>query len=114
MPGKRKEESNELPDFITDEPMDEHDDELGDDMLDEDESGKYAGKESSGNKAKWVDPTHEELSGYRQAEQLFKSSLLQLQITELRGEVNVEYSKLSGLEEVNQMYLHCVGFSRSL
>ena len=63
-------------------------------------NGEHSEKDASGKKGKWVDPTHEELSGYRQAEQLFKSSLLQLQITELRGEVSVEYLKLSGLEEV--------------
>ncbi len=93
MPGKRKSD-DDFPEF-NDEALDGQNDGLADEM--NQENGE---DDPSAGKAKWVDPTHEEISGYRQAEQLFKSSLLQLQIAELRGEVNVDYAKLSGLEEV--------------
>jgi hypothetical protein len=98
MPGKRKDE--DLPDFGDDKDVDDHDNGFEDD--DAQEGGADDKHEKGGHKAKWQDPTHEEISGYRQAEQLFKSSLLQLQITELKGEVNVDYTKLAGLEEVRR------------
>jgi hypothetical protein len=96
MPGKRKDE--DLPDFGDDKDVDDHDITFEDG--DEQQSGPDDKNEKGGQKSKWQDPTHDEISGYRQAEQLFKSSLLQLQITELKGEVNVDYTKLTGLEEV--------------
>ena len=101
MPGKKKEvqKDEDFPEF---EQNDMQGDELGDENMDDPEAGGNAAKDASSNKTKWVDPTHEEISGYQQAEQLFKSSLLQLQITELRGEVNVDYAKLTGLEEVQR------------
>jgi hypothetical protein len=97
MPGKRKEE--DLPDFGDDKDMSD-DQDNGFEDGDAQQSAHGDKNEKGGHKAKWQDPTHEEISGYRQAEQLFKSSLLQLQITELKGEVNVDYAKLAGLEEV--------------
>jgi hypothetical protein len=95
MPGK----DEDLPDFGDDSNVDDHDNGFEDG--DARQSGPDDKNEKGGHKGKWQDPTHEEISGYRQAEQLFKSSLLQLQITELKGEVSVDYTKLDGLEEVN-------------
>jgi hypothetical protein len=99
MPGKHKENPN----FGDD---DDFDDEQVDVEVEDAGHNDEKGIAGHSTGSKFSDPTHDEISGYRQAEQLFKSSLLQLQIAELKGEINVDYSKLSSLEEVYCFYLN--------
>jgi hypothetical protein len=58
-----------------------------------------AENKSTARDALWADPTHDEMQGLRETELLFKSSLMRLQIEELKGEVSVDYTKLAPLEE---------------
>ena len=46
----------------------------------------------------WADPTHAEMKGLKESELHFKSSLLRLQMDELKAQVSIDYTKASGLE----------------
>ena len=71
------------------------------DGADGDEGGlaSFAGKtEGQGKDSLWAEPTHAEMKGLKEAELHFKSSLLRMQMDELKEQVSVKYAKLSALE----------------
>jgi len=60
-------------------------------------AGKRDQKEKGQDKL-WADPTHAEMKGLKESELHFKSSLLRLQMDELKAQVSVNYTKTTGLE----------------
>jgi U3 small nucleolar RNA-associated protein 22 len=55
-------------------------------------------RHDKGHDKLWADPTHAEMKGLKEAELHFKSSLLRLQMDELKAQVSVNYAKTSALE----------------
>jgi U3 small nucleolar RNA-associated protein 22 len=76
-------------------------DELMDEMKEEDEEDS---KQPPSKKPRLITqlPTSEELINLTQTQELFKSNLFRLQISELLSEVIIDYTKLSKIETVIQ------------
>ena len=58
----------------------------------------FAGEKSKGQDKLWSDPTHAEMKGLKESELHFKSSLLRMQMDELKAQVSVDYTKTASLE----------------
>lgn len=70
----------------------------GDEEMEEGGLAAFAPEETKGQDKLWADPTHAEMKGLKESELHFKSSLLRMQMDELKAQVSIDYSKTAALE----------------